>query len=78
MVDIIGCKIIDEDKELGVVKEIQRLTNTDYLEVKTFKEYDNFAKTFLVPYIKDVYIDSVDIEKKIIYTKNAFSLLEIL
>ena len=76
--DIIACKVVDDDKELGVVRDIQRLTNTDYLEIKTSKEYEKYAKTFLVPYIKGVYIDSVDIEKKIIYTKNAYSLLEIL
>jgi 16S rRNA processing protein RimM len=76
--DIIGCKVIEEDKTLGIVKDIQRLTANDYLEVKTSKEFQHFAKTFLIPYIKDVYIQKVDIENKTIYTKDAYPLLEIL
>jgi len=63
---------------LGVVKDIQRLTTNDYLEVKTDKEFEEYAKSFLIPYIKDIYIKDVDLEKKTIYTKDAFLLLEVL
>jgi len=76
--DIIGCKIIEDGKTLGVVKDIQRLTIDDYLEIKVSKEFQEYAKTFLVPYIKDVYIKEVDIENKTIYTKDTLPLLEIL
>jgi len=76
--DIIGCKVVEDDKTLGVVKDIQRLTTNDYLEVKTSQEFKEYANTFLIPYIKDVYIKSVDLNNKTIYTKDAFSLLEIL
>jgi len=76
--DIIGCTVKEDDKTLGVVKDIQRLTTNDYLEVDVAKELQEYAKSFLIPYIKDVYIKKVDIENKTIYTKEAFSLLEIL
>jgi len=76
--DIIGCKVIEDEKTLGIVTDIQRLTTNDYLDVKTSDEFKDYAKNFLIPYIKDVYIDKVDLENKIIYTKDAFSLLEIL
>ena len=76
--DIIGCKVVEDDKTLGVVKDIQRLTANDYLEVKTDSNYIEYAKSFLIPYIKDVYIQDVDIKNKTIYTKDAFSLLEVL
>jgi 16S rRNA processing protein RimM len=42
--DIIGCKVVDDGKTLGIVKDIQRLTANDYLEVKTSKEFDNHTK----------------------------------
>jgi len=76
--DIIGCKVVEDDKTLGIVKDIQRLTTNDYLEIKTDKEFEEYAKSFLIPYIKDIYIQNVDIDNKTIYTKDAFSLLEIL
>lgn len=78
--DIIGCKVVEDDKILGVVKDIQRITANDMLEVKTDKALVNqgLEKSFLIPYVKDVYIDRVDLENKTIYTKDAYSLLEIL
>jgi len=76
--DIIGCTVVEDEKTLGVVKDIQRLSTNDFLEIKTSDEFKSYSNTFLVPYIKDVYIDSVDLDTKTIYTKDAFGLLEIL
>ena len=76
--DIIGCKIIEEGKELGVVKDIHRYPLDDYLEVSTREQLvqEKLPKTFLIPYKKEIYILSVDIEKKTIKTKDCFAILE--
>jgi len=78
--DIIGCEVKEDDKTLGKVKDIQRITANDMLEIKTDKSLvsQGLEKSFLIPYVKDVYIDRVDLENKTIYTKDAYSLLEIL
>ena len=78
--DIIGCKVVEDGKTLGVVKDIQRITANDMLEIKTDKTLtnDGLAKSFLIPYIKDVYIKSVDLESKTITTQNAIELLKVL
>ena len=75
--DIIGCQVKQEDEILGVVEEIQRMADTDYLSIKT----DNalveagFSKNFLLPYI-DRYIIKSDTQEKIVYTKDAKDILE--
>lgn len=76
--DIIGCKIIEDNKELGSVKEIHRFPLDDYLEVSTSADLveQNLPKTFLVPYNKERFIVSVDIENKTIETKDCFDILE--
>ncbi len=78
--DIIGCEVKEDDKTLGKVKDIQRITANDMLEIKTDKALvsQGLEKSFLIPYVKDVYINRVDLENKTIYTKDAYSLLEIL
>ncbi|RXJ69573.1 16S rRNA processing protein RimM [Halarcobacter ebronensis] len=77
--DIIDCKIIEDKKELGYVKDIHRYPLDDYLEVVTeTKLVDELKlpKTFLIPYKRDTYILSVDIDKKIIETKDCYAILE--
>ena len=76
--DIIGCEIVEDEKVLGRVKDIQRLSVNDYLEIKTTDDLvkEGFAKSFLIPYIKNVYIERVDIENKKIFVKNSFELLK--
>ncbi len=76
--DIIGCEIIEDQKVLGKVIDIQRLSTNDYLEVKSANDLikDGYAKSFLIPYIKDIYIDKVDIKNKQIFVKNSFELLK--
>jgi 16S rRNA processing protein RimM len=67
--DIIGCAIVDNGIDIGVVKDIQRFGNEDYLDVV----FNN--KGYLIPYI-DRYITKVDIGLKTIYTKDAIYLKE--
>ena len=65
------------DLVLGVVDDIQRMVDTDYLVVKTDEKLveEGFSKSFLLPYI-DRYILNADIEAKKIYTKDAKDILE--
>lgn len=76
--DIIDCKVIENGKELGVVKDIHRYPVDDYLEIKTSKELieKGLPKQFLLPYIIDTYIDKVNLEGKEILTRGAFDILE--
>jgi 16S rRNA processing protein RimM len=67
--DLIGCKIIEDGKFLGIVKDIYRYPIADYFEIQTQN------KTFLLPYTQQ-YILNVDVENKIIKTKYAFDILE--
>lgn len=76
--DIMDCEIIEEDKKLGVVKDIHRFPLDDYLEITTDKSLveKNLPKTFLIPYNVENYIVNVDIDNKTIETKNCFEILE--
>lgn len=75
--DIIGSKVIDEGQCLGVVDEIERIVNVDYLVVKTSEEYvkSGFPKSFYIPYI-DRYIVTFNASEKEVVTKDALGLLE--
>ena len=75
--DLEGCKVFEDNKLLGVVKEVQRLCDVDYLSIQTDKSLVDagFAKTFLIPKI-DRYILSIDIDNKTINTTDAKEILE--
>ena len=75
--DLIGCKINENSNILGTIKEIHRYPLGDYLEVNTNISLikTDLPKIFLIPYL-DEYIRKVDIENKVIYTINTFSILE--
>lgn len=75
--DVIGCVIKQDDMVLGLVEEIQRMADTDYLSVKTDKGLveAGLSKNFLLPYIER-YIIKVDTEEKIVYAKDAKDILE--
>lgn len=76
--DIIGCIIIENGIILGKVKAIDRLGDTDYLQIETsFKltSKHKLSSHFLIPYIKR-YIVSVDVTQKTITTKDAKDILE--
>jgi len=65
------------DEVLGVIAEIQRMADTDYLDIKTDETLvrSGLAKHFLLPYIER-YILKVDTKEKIVYTKDAKDILE--
>ena len=75
--DIIGCTLMQEKIVLGMVTEIQRMGDTDYLVIDTDKALigAGLSKNFLLPYIEHYVID-VDIKEKIVYTKDAKDILE--
>jgi 16S rRNA processing protein RimM len=75
--DIEGCTVVQADIVLGVVDEIQRLTDTDYLVIHTDEALvkEGLPKSFLLPYI-DRYILNTDTEEKKIYTRDARDILE--
>jgi 16S rRNA processing protein RimM len=74
--DIIGCRVFEGDVEVGVVKDIQRLVDIDYLLIATSKEFreQELPKNFLIPYI-DRYIEGVDTQAEKIFVKDAIELL---
>lgn len=76
--DMIDCIIKENDEILGKVVDIQRMPLSDYLQITTDKTLveQKYANSFLIPYILDEYIISVDIENKTIITKNAKDILE--
>jgi len=76
--DIMNCEVYEEDKLLGEVVEIHRYPLNDYLEIATSDELikQGLSKTFLIPYIKDTYIVSVDTLNKRIEAKSSFEILE--
>jgi len=75
--DVIGCRVKQGEEVLGVVEDIQRLADVDYLSVKTDKLLTDagFAKNFLIPYI-DRYVINTDVAEKIVYTQDAKDILE--
>ncbi len=75
--DMIDSIVLDDKLILGRVKDIQRFSNSDYLVVETDKKLieKELPKEFFLPYI-DRYIISFDNEKKIVYSKDAYSILE--
>ncbi len=75
--DIIGCTVEDEGIVIGLIEDIQRMGDTDYLVIKTDESFvkDGLSKTFLLPYI-DRYVVKADVEAKFVYTKDAKDILE--
>lgn len=75
--DIIGCSLHQNDEILGTITDIQRMGDTDYLAIQTDIALieSGLTKNFLLPYIER-YIVNVDVEAKIVYTKDAKDILE--
>ena len=75
--DLIGATVAENGEILGVIKEIQRLPQSDYLLINTEKKLIDagLAKSFLIPYIPN-FIKDVDINSKIVETSNAKDILE--
>ena len=75
--EVIGAEVWESGSLLGIVSEIQRLMDTDYILVDTDKSLvdDSLPNTFLIPYIPR-YIVEMDRSSQKIYTKDALEILE--
>lgn len=75
--DIEDCKVIENGEILGVVEEVDRISVTNYLNVKTDEALvkKGFAKNFLIPFTKPFTIKT-DIKEKIITVSGAMDILE--
>ena len=75
--DIIGCTVKQGDEILGIVTDIQRMADTDYLVIATDEALvkEDLSKSFLLPYIER-YVLTVGLEEKTVYTKDAKDILE--
>ncbi|NOX14622.1 MAG: 16S rRNA processing protein RimM [Epsilonproteobacteria bacterium] len=75
--EMIDSILMESNKKLGKVQEIQRIGATDYLIIKTDEKLveKDFPKLFYVPYI-DRYIRDFDKKEKIIYSIDTFGILE--
>ena len=75
--DIVGASVYQDETCIGVVEDIDRMLDTDYLVVKTDPELikQGLAKEFLLPYIPR-YILSVDTDASRITTQDAKDILE--
>ena len=76
--DLLGCTVYENDLKLGIVKDIHRYPISDYLEITTDESLvlKDLPKTFLLPHLFDKYILNVDVSKKEIKVKDAYSILE--
>ncbi len=75
--DMIGSKVLEGDLLLGVIDEIERIGNTDYIIVSTDESLVSKELTdkFYIPYIP-TYIDHFDSTSKVVYTHGGFDILE--
>ena len=75
--DIIGCVVYEDGRELGRVKDIDRLGELDYLLIETddILVARGNAKTFLIPY-QPPFIVKTDVNAKRIEVAGGFDLLE--
>ncbi|RLA64997.1 MAG: 16S rRNA processing protein RimM [Epsilonproteobacteria bacterium] len=75
--DILNCVLMQDDSTIGVIVDIQRMADTDYLYIATDDSLVklNYAKHFLLPYI-DRYIVQVDIGNKLVHAIDAKDILE--
>jgi len=75
--DIIGSSVVENDEALGVISDIQRFPQGDYLLIDTdYKLVVNgFVKSFLIPYIPK-FILNVDTNSKTVKVINSKDILE--
>jgi len=75
--DIMGCKIVEDGCELGVVSEVERIGAVNYLNVTTDKALieQGESKTFLIPY-HEPFLIKTDIDQKIIEVSGALDILQ--
>jgi 16S rRNA processing protein RimM len=75
--DIEGCSVVEDGEVLGIVEEVERISITNYLNVKTDEKLveKGFAKTFLIPFNQPFRV-SIDIDKKVITVSGGIDILE--
>ncbi len=75
--DIVGCDVVEDGKILGKVQEVQRITTSDYLNIKTSDALlkAGYATSFLLPY-HEPFILHTDIENKSIEVSGGLDILE--
>jgi len=72
--DIIGCEVIEDEKVLGIVEDINRINDIDYIVVKINENLGYKQKRFLFDFKR--HIIDVDIENKKIIVQNTLPILE--
>jgi len=72
--DIIGCDVIEDDKNLGKVEDINRINDIDYIVVDVNPNLGVKQKRFLFDFKR--HIIDVDVENKKIYVKDTLPILE--
>ena len=75
--DLEGCEVVEDDEVLGIVEQMQRFGDVNYMSIKTSKSLvdKGFVPNFLIPYIKRYVIQS-DIDSKKIHVQDAKDILE--
>ena len=75
--DIEGCVVVEDGKVLGIVEEIDRIAETNYLNVITDEILlkEGYSKSFLIPFKKPFKVD-IDIKEKVIRVNGAIDILE--
>lgn len=74
--DIMDCEIIENEKLLGIVQDINRINDINYLVIETSQDLikENLPNRFLLDFRR--HKTEVDIKNKTIYVKDAFEILE--
>jgi len=70
--ELIGLEVIEDEKSLGTIIDIDRIGDIEYFKVQTSDSYKHFAKTFLIPNIDEYVIKKDDA----LYTKDCMGILE--
>ncbi len=75
--DIEDCEVFEDGKALGKVQEVERITVSNYLNIKTDEALvkAGFSKSFLIPY-HEPFVISTDVDKKIIIVDGGMDILE--
>jgi len=75
--DIIGCEVVEEGRELGVVTDMERIGAVDYLLIETdaLLVAKGEAKSFLIPN-QLPFVVKTDVEKKVIEVEGGLDLLQ--
>lgn len=75
--DIIGCQVVEDGRELGVVSELERIGAANYLSVKTDAVLvaQGESKSFLIPFHPPFVVET-NVETKVIVVEGGLDLLQ--